>query len=225
MKYKKNILIVAAHPDDDVLGCGGTISKHVKNGDIVHTLFLSDGVTSRLNFGSKNNVDVRTNFAINASRLLGSEDPTFIGFPDNMMDTVPLLKIVQAIESHISMIEPVVVYTHYSDDLNVDHQITHKAVMTACRPKPNFCVKKILSFEVLSSSEWSIGCNSFKPNYFVDISDTIKEKISAFKEYKTEILSFPNSRSIESIKALGIMRGGSVGMSVAEGFMVERILL
>jgi len=151
----KNILVVAAHPDDEVLGCGGTIVRHVDNGDKVFILFLSDGVTSRINYSDKNDKLMRIKAGIDASICLGVEAPQFLNLPDNKMDTIPFLNVVQEVEKVISKIKPSVVYTHHAGDLNIDHQITHKAVMTAARPQPDCLIHEIYSFEVLSSTEWS----------------------------------------------------------------------
>ena len=220
---EKVILVVAAHPDDEVLGCSGTVARHVSDGDNVHTVFMSDGVTSRSGVDS-NEVEARKQSAKNASNILGiSESPRFLGFPDNRMDTIALLDIVQTLEQVINEIEPEVIYTHHSGDLNIDHKITHQAVMTACRPQPEFCVREIYSFEVLSSTEWSTN-NPFIPNYYVDISDTLELKISAIKSYDSELRTFPHARSIEAIRALANYRGASVGVKAAEAFKVERLI-
>jgi len=217
----KQILVVVAHPDDEVLGCAGTIARHVSDGDKVYVVFMSDGVTSRTGVES-NEVEVRKQAAKDASNILGMvQSPRFLGFPDNRMDTVALLDIVQTLEQVINEIEPEVVYTHHSGDLNIDHKITHQAVMTACRPQPGFCVREIYSFEVLSSTEWSTN-NPFIPNYFVDISDILELKISAIKAYNSELRLFPHARSIESIEALVKYRGASVGVHAAEAFRLER---
>jgi len=219
----KVILVVAAHPDDEVLGCGGTVARHVDDGDEVHVIFMSDGVTSRTDIGS-NEIEIRKQAKKYACNILSIVQPTrFLGFPDNRMDTVALLDIVQILEKVINEIEPEVVYTHHLGDLNIDHKITHQAVMTACRPQPGFCVREIYSFEVLSSTEWSTN-NPFIPNYFVDISDTLELKISAIKAYSSELRTFPHARSIESIKALAKYRGASVGIRAAEAFKVERLI-
>ena len=219
----KQILVVAAHPDDEVLGCSGTMARHVSDGDKVYVVFMSDGVTSRTCVES-NEVEVRKQAAKDASNILGIvQPPRFLGFPDNRMDTVALLDIVQTLEQVINEIEPEVVYTHHSGDLNIDHKITHQAVMTACRPQPGFFVQEIYSFEVLSSTEWSTN-NPFIPNYFVDISDTLELKISAIKAYNSELRTFPHARSIESIKALAKYRGASMGIRAAEAFKVERLI-
>ena len=217
----KQILVVVAHPDDEVLGCAGTIARHVSDGDKVYVVFMSDGVTSRTGVES-NEVEVRKQAAKDASNILGIvQSLRFLGFPDNRMDTVALLDIVQTLEQVINEIEPEVVYTHHSGDLNIDHKITHQAVMTACRPQPGFCVREIYSFEVLSSTEWSTN-NPFIPNYFVDISDILELKISAIKAYNSELRLFPHARSIESIEALVKYRGASVGVHAAEAFRLER---
>jgi LmbE family N-acetylglucosaminyl deacetylase len=219
----KQILVVAAHPDDEVLGCSGTIACHVSDGDKVYVVFMSDGVTSRTGVES-NEVEVRKQAAKDAGNILGIvQSPRFLGFPDNRMDTVALLDIVQTLEQVINEIEPEVVYTHHLGDLNIDHKITHQAVMTACRPQPEFCVREIYSFEVLSSTEWSTN-NPFIPNYFVDISDTLELKVSAIKAYSSELRTFPHARSIESIKALAKYRGASMGIRAAEAFKVERLI-
>ena len=219
----KQILVVAAHPDDEVLGCAGTVARHANDGDKVHMVFMSDGVTSRSDVDS-NEVEARKQAAKNASNILGiSESPRFLGFPDNRMDTLALLDIVQTLEQVINEIDPEVVYTHHSGDLNIDHKITHQAVMTACRPQPECSVREIYSFEVLSSTEWSTN-NPFTPNYFVDISGTLELKISAIKAYGSELRIFPHARSIEAIRALANYRGASVGIKTAEAFKVERLI-
>ena len=152
----KKILVVAAHPDDEVLGCGGTMARHAKNGDKVHIVFMSDGVNSRENV-KYNEENERREYAKKASEILGAQTPKFFDFPDNMMDTVPLLEIVKELEVYIQELQPNIVYTHYKGDLNIDHQITYQAVMTACRPTPRSSITQIYLFEILSSTEWSIA--------------------------------------------------------------------
>ena len=224
MTYQKKVLIVAAHPDDEILGCGGVIARHVNNGDSVHIVFMSDGLTSRTSI-DLNEVKARKQSAKDASNILGVKNkPVFLGFSDNRMDTVALLDIVQPLEQVINEVEPKVVYTHHSGDLNIDHKITHQAVMTACRPQPGFCVREIYSFEVLSSTGWSTN-TPFIPNYFIDISNVLDLKILAIKAYSSELRTFPHARSIESIKVLAKYRGSSMGIRAAEVFQVERQLV
>lgn len=176
LSVNRTILIVAAHYDDEILGCGGTIAKHISAGDNVHIFFMADGTTSRESGPS------REKTAKLIKDFLGIKSITSLGFPDNKMDSLCLLDIVQPLEEVISRLRPEIVYTHHYGDLNIDHQLTHKAVMTAIRPQPGLSVKKILSFETPSSSEWSSPSmgSPFVPNYFVDISKHMEKKIEAF---------------------------------------------
>ncbi|MBT5399210.1 PIG-L family deacetylase [bacterium] len=222
---KKKVLVVAAHPDDEVLGCGGAILRHTDNGDEVSVIFLADGVTSRI--GNNNlKVGARMQAAINACDILGTRHPQFFEFPDNRLDALPLLDIVKKLECAIDVIKPEVIYTHHSGDLNIDHKITHQAVITASRPQPECTVREIYSFEVLSSTEWSTPSSAsfFIPNKFIDISLTLDRKLYALEAYNYEMHDFPHSRSIESVKVLAKYRGSSMGMMAAEAFKVERIL-
>ncbi len=219
----RKILIIVAHPDDEVLGCGGTIARHIISGDSVHLVFLSDGETSRNNANSLD-IELRKKSAINAGIILGvTEPPIFLQFPDNRMDSIELLDIIQKLETIIYAINPEVIYTHHSGDLNIDHQVTYQAVMTASRPLPGSSIKAIYSFEVLSSTELSTS-KFFIPNYFVDISDTLEHKISALKAYNSELNEFPYPRSIEAISAQAKYRGASVGINAAEAFSVQRLI-
>jgi len=224
---KKKVLIVAAHPDDEVIGCGGTIVRHVMAGDEVHVVFMTNGESSRIDLNCESNIVNRHQAAIDVSRLLNICTTQFFDLPDNKMDTIPLLDVVRLLESTIMKIEPSVVYTHYANDLNIDHCITHRAVMTACRPQPGCCVREIYSFEILSSTGWGGASpnSSFEPNYFVDISNVWRKKVDVLNIYNFEMRSFPHARSVEGIQALATLRGVSVGVSFAESFKVERIII
>lgn len=221
------VLVVAAHPDDEVLGCGGTIAKHVSSGDAVHIVFMTNGVESRVSESQGSlDADKRRKAAKQSCALLETSVPVFFDFPDNKMDTVALLDVVQKIETVIKSINPDIIYTHHAGDLNIDHRVTHQAVMTSCRPQPNFPVREIYSFEVASSTEWvsqSMG-SPFLPACYVDISETWSTKQKALLAYQDELREFPHSRSIEAIQALAINRGSSMGLEYAEAFQVERLL-
>ena len=219
---KKRILIIAAHPDDEILGCGGTIAKLKETNDI-NVLFMTNGVSSR--GGNKKDIIKRKKACLNLFKYLSLPTPAFFNFPDNQMDKVPLLKIVKKIEKKIRYLKPETIITHYSHCLNIDHRMTFEAVITACRPINNLSVKKILSFEVQSSTDWALfkGKN-FQPNYFVDISNHIKKKIKLIKFYKDELRNYPHSRSIYSIKSLASIRGVSCGVKYAEAFYLNRLL-
>jgi len=177
------ILVVAAHPDDEVLGCGGTIAKHVSNGDHVHVVFMADGVGSR--GGELDQTMQERVLAMNtAAKILGTSSTTCLGFPDNRMDSIALIDIVQPLETIIERLNPEIIYTHHCGDLNVDHRLTHQSVMTACRPVPGSSVKEILAFEVLSSTEWqSPGAMPFVPNVVIDISHHLETKLAAVEAY------------------------------------------
>ncbi len=223
---KKKVLVVAAHSDDDALGCGGTLLKLANQGHEIHAIYFTDGVSSR-----KKDKDLekkifnRKKDSVKASKILGIKSIQNLSYPDNQLDTIPLLKITRNIEKAINTIKPDILFTHYENDLNIDHQIIFKAVMTATRPKPKTKIKKIFLFETLSSTEWKYSIKKkqqFNPNYFVDISKTINKKIKAFSCYKNEVCDWPHPRSLKGIKTLAMYRGQSVGIKFAEAFYLLR---
>jgi len=217
----KTILVIAAHSDDEALGCSGVIARHVAEGDNVHLLFMTDGVASRSGSGDGDN---RLTSAHSASKILRVTSFTNLNFPDNQMDSIPLLSIVKEVENKISGLQPEIIYTHHTGDLNVDHQITHKAVVTACRPQPSFCVEEIYAFEVLSSTEWNTpGVAAFSPNVFIDITDYIDIKKQVIEVYSEEMRQPPHSRSIDNALRLNALRGNSVGVDYAEAFELIRM--
>lgn len=218
-----DVLAVLAHSDDEALGCSGAIAKHVAEGDSVHLLFMTDGVASRIE--SKNNAEERLTAAQDAAQILGVSSFTNLNFPDNKMDSIPLLDVVKEIEDKITQLQPKIIYTHHVADLNIDHQVTHKAVITACRPQPDFCVKEIYAFEVLSSTEWQTpGVGSFNPNVFINITDYIDLKKQVLEVYSEEMHQQPHSRSVDNALRLNALRGNSVGVDYAEAFIAIRIL-
>lgn len=226
MKY----LIIAAHPDDEVLGCGGSIAKWSRSGSEVHILIMAEGATSRdksrNRLKRKNEILSLAQSANRACEILGAKSVQLLKFPDNRMDSVDLLDVIKDIESYIRKIKPEVLVTHHSGDLNIDHQVIHKAVITASRPQPGHFVKRILSFEVPSSTEWNTHSSSvpFVPNYFEDITDTLKLKIQALEAYESEMREWPHSRSIKATKHLAKWRGASAGFESAEAFIILRQL-
>lgn len=215
----KKVLVVAAHPDDEVLGCGGTIARHGASGDEVSVVFMADGVSSRN--GADDEDILERKKAMNAAcSMLGIQNSYTFGFPDNRMDSVPFLDIVQKLECLLEEISPQVIYTHHSGDLNIDHRITHQAVLTACRPVPGQAVRKIYSFEVLSSTEWAL--TAFTPNVFVDITSYLQAKIEAIQCYELEMRPEPHARSVANVRRLAGLCGASVGLQAAERFVLVR---
>lgn len=222
----KSILVVAAHPDDEALGCGGTIAKFAAQGHEVHVAFLADGAGAR-EAGlrpSREVLDHRREAARRACAILGARPPLFFDFPDNQMDTVPLLHIVQTVESLVTAHSPSMVITHHADDVNVDHQRTHQAVITACRPQPSHPVATLLFFETPSSTEWMPAASGrpFAPNWFVDITSTLDRKLNALRAYEGEMRPWPHPRSHKGIEHLARWRGATMGLEAAEAFMVGR---
>ena len=161
--------------------------------------------------------------AIEANRILSVNEVKFGNFPDNRFDSVPLLDIVKVIEKVKNELKPDIVFTHYKNDLNIDHQITYKAVLTATRPMKGECVKEIYSFEVLSSTEWNYPL-SFSPDVFFDISDHMEYKKMAMQIYKSELNDYPHPRSLEGIEISAKNWGLKVGYKYAEAFKTVRVL-
>lgn len=219
-------LIVVAHPDDEVLGCGGTIAKLADNGTTVHVVFLADGVSSRNEGSLPEKLKVRRLAAKKACGILGVRSVSFEDFPDNRLDTVALLDITQRVEWYITEHRPIMVLTHHSGDLNIDHRRTLDAVVTACRPQLGHPVRSILSFEVPSSTEWQLQTSapSFQPNWFVDISATIERKLEALSAYESELRDWPHPRSLKGVEYLARWRGATVGVDAAEAFVLGRHL-
>jgi LmbE family N-acetylglucosaminyl deacetylase len=215
------ILVIASHPDDETLGCGGTLARHIEEGDDVHVICMTNGVSSRGQ--DLLAIKARQLAMCKAMKSLMVQSYQLLDYPDNKMDSLPLLEIVQCIEILINKIKPNIVYTHFYGDLNIDHQITYRAVMTACRPQPGFSVGEINCFEIPSSTNWE-GSNQsiFHPNMFIDITNYWKYKKRALKDYKIEMKSVPHYRSIDSLDILSRMRGYSHGLERAEAFVTVR---
>ena len=217
------VLVVAAHPDDEALGAGATLARHTLSGGAVHILFLTDGVAARCSVDAKAR-DARRAAATAAAEILGAKPPRYFDGPDNQLDTLPLLTIAKAVEKAIAEVNPAIIYTHHGADLNVDHRVAHQAVLTAARPMPGMPVRAIYAFEVPSSTEWSspaIG-EPFHPTRFVDATRTLDRKTAALAAYKEEMRPFPHPRSIEAVQALMRWRGATVGCETAEAFEVIR---
>ena len=221
----KKVLILAAHADDDILGCGGTMAKHSDQGDEVSVLFLTNGVGARGKGDSiPQNIDFRDQAAEKALAIVGAKLVDRLDFPDNAIDSLPRIKVIRAVENVININRPDVIYTHHGGDLNVDHRRALEAVMTACRPQPESSVSKIYSFEVASSTGWQGNTlfNPFVPNHYVEITEQLDRKMEALGAYEEEMRAFPHARSIEALQHMARWRGSQVGVAAAEAFVVER---
>jgi len=223
MIENEQILIIAAHPDDEILGCGGTIVKLSKKNKIT-ALILGEGIMSRNSIINKNAILKLRKDARKAQEIIGINNLYFEEFPDNSFDSIPFLKITKKTEDYIKKINPDIIFTHHHSDLNIDHRITFQAVLTSCRPQPDFKHPDIYCFEIPSSTDYQIltGENIFKPNVFIDITETIDIKLEALKCYKSEIRQFPHSRSIDGIKLMAQDWGRKVGKEYIEAFELIR---
>ena len=221
------VLVVAAHPDDEVLGCGATAARLVQEGHEVHFSILGEGITSR--HGQRSETDAAQLEKLHrqahaAAAKVGVNNLILDKLPDNRLDTVPLLEIVKIVENLIERIGPEVIYTHHGGDLNVDHEVVHRAVLTATRPLAKQSVREIYSFEVPSSTEWAFQQfqSSFRPTVFVDVSRTLEAKVAAMGCYETEARKFPHPRSPEALRAIAMRWGSVCGCGAAEAFELVR---
>ncbi len=220
----RNILVIAAHPDDEALGCGGTLLRHCAEGDNVYLMFLTDGISARSNIDASSR-NIRHAGLEKAKSYLTPATIHCENFPDNALDSVPLLNIVQAIENIAASCAPDIIYTHWPEDLNIDHAIAARATLTAFRPLPNSTVTHIYGFEVPSSTEWTVSAHAFTPNHFVDVSSYMEEKEQLLRCYADEMRPAPHARSYETLHARAIWRGHSVGLKAAEAFVTLRTLV
>lgn len=221
------ILVVAAHPDDEILGVGGTIARKVAEGQKAYALILGEGQTSRWdnrNLVESSVIEKLHENTLEAAKIIGYSKVFFENYPDNRFDSVDLLDIVKTVEQYIRMLQPDVIFVHHSGDLNIDHRIANKAVLTAARPTENCGVKEIYAFETVSSTEWNFGSRetSFYPNVYVNIEKYFDLKCKAMKSYKSELCQFPHPRSIEMLEILAKKWGSTVGKQYVEAFETIR---
>lgn len=224
MSEAKVALVVAAHPDDEVLGCGGTVAVLAASGWSVHSLIMAEGATSRDDArdpsGQQENLSELARCAAEAAEHLGAEKPRLLDFPDNRMDSVDRLDVVKKIEKEIARVGPVRIFTHSSCDVNIDHRVVHDAVIAATRPQPHHFRGEVFFFETVSSTEWRppTSLRPFMPTVFCDISAYLPAKLAALGAYAPEMRAYPHARSIEAVEYLARVRGASVGLAAAEAF-------
>ncbi len=221
------VLVIAAHPDDEVLGCGATAARLVMEGHEVHFAILGEGLTARHSVQTE--TDARQLAALHrqahaAAAKVGVKHVVLNKLPDNRLDTVPLLEVIKVVEELIERLKPEVIYTHHAGDLNVDHGVIHRAVLTATRPMSGQVVREIYAFEVPSSTEWAFQRlePAFRPNVFVDVTRTLEAKIAAMECYESEARKFPHPRSPEALRAIAMRWGSVAGCGAAEAFELVR---
>ena len=226
LKNYERTLIIAAHPDDEILGCGATMKRLCEDGAVVRTVILGEGKTSRDERRDREARDREINAlrdeVRSANQLVGVTDVHVHDFPDNRFDSVPLLDIVKVVERHVDEFHPTAVFTHFADDMNVDHTVTNRAVLTATRPLPGNTVSLVVAFEVLSSTGWYYP-HGFVPNMFVAVDEKqLEAKVDAMAAYQSELRDYPHPRSLDAIRDLARYRGSAIGALQAEAFFLLR---
>lgn len=217
-----NILIIAAHPDDEILGCGGFIAKHKILGCNFKILFIGEGSTCRyddyLAAEASSAVEIRNSHALRALNTLGVSDVVFKNLRCGALDQYPIIEINKIIEAEIADFNPDLVLTHSDVDINNDHRIVNRATLMATRPGAKNHIKRLMAYEVLSSTEWGFS-NVFRPNYFENLEgEHLASKIKALNEYQTEVKDFPFPRSDEGVMTLAKIRGMQMGVRYSEAF-------
>jgi len=217
------VMVIAAHPDDEVLGCGGAIARLASEGHPCNALIVGEGITSR--HLHREDADLallaaHQSRAQEAGRLLGVSEVKILGFPDQRLDQMPFLELVHSLEREIDRIRPEWIFTQHGGDLNLDHALVFRATMTASRPMAGGNVRRLLAFETASATEWAFGqfAPVFQPDTFFDITSTLERKLSAIQVYESETRAYPHPRSPEALTAQARRWGSVVGVAAAEAF-------
>lgn len=215
------ILIIAPHPDDEIIGVGGTIAKRVKEGNEVYVCIVTKGKEPlfKEDFIEQGRRECRK-----ADALLGVKQTIFLDFPAVMLETIPRYELNEKISEVVQNIKPDEIYIPHRGDMQLDHQIVVDATMVAVRPKYEHKIKRVYAYETLSETGWNIPntVNEFIPNVYEDISETLKEKLLAMNIFKSQLGTFPDARSIVAMEALARFRGATVGVNAAEAFTLIR---
>jgi LmbE family N-acetylglucosaminyl deacetylase len=223
------VLVIAAHPDDEVYGMGGTIAKLASQGDKVYVLIVTDGCTSQYRHSSNLDEILKRKYeeAKRANDVLGVQKIFYGNLPDMRLDITEHIEVNNVIENVVKEIEPDVVYTHFYGDVNLDHQCVYRSTLVAVRPLPGQSVKELYCYRVPSSTEWSPQNSSttFMPNVYSDISNYFMKKYDAIMQYQTEIKDYPHPRSIECVEKLDFCTGLKCGLASAEEFMLLRKII
>jgi N-acetylglucosamine malate deacetylase 1 len=220
------VLVIAAHPDDEMLGLGGTLAKHASQGDEVHVLMITEGSSTQYKDNPEMIEQKKCEIAM-VKKILNFAEVHFVNLPDMQLDTLAHIDVNSPISKAIEELSPKVVYTHFYGDVNKDHRVIFESTMVAVRPSKYSSVKKVICFNTPSSTEWNIqqAHTAFMPNMYVDISEHLEDKINALKQYESEIREYPHPRSAESIRIHANYWGSHIGVEAAEAFMVVREII
>jgi LmbE family N-acetylglucosaminyl deacetylase len=211
------VLVVATHPDDEILGCGGTVALHTRGGDIVHSIIVCEGESHRY---SDRICNIQRPQAEAAANILGVEEIHYLAFPDQRLDTLPLIDVISSLEEIVKKFQPNIIYSQYGGDINRDHEIVFKAMLVACRPiEPQ--IQSIYAFETSSSTEWAYPRN-YVPDTWIDISNTLDSKLAAMSCYAEEVRQWPHPRSLEALRSKAEAAGSQVCLAAAETYMSIR---
>ena len=213
---KNKILVIAAHPDDEVLGCGGTIALHARAGASVTTVIVCEGESLRY---GREGVGQRSDIE-RVAKILGIQDSRLLGFSDQRLDTVPLTEVITPLEEVVRKFQPNLVYCQYGGDVNRDHELLFKALLVATRPTEK-CIQAIYTFDTASSTEWAFP-RTFVPDTWVDISSTLEVKLEAIACYRSELREYPHPRSLDALRYKAKAWGSQVCLDAAEVFMTVR---
>ena len=224
------LLVIAAHPDDDVLGCGGTMAKAKALNSKIKILYLGEGVSSRFGIGNENSKqslkarEIRKKECIKSLKVLDIKSYVFEERYCTRFDEYPLLNLVKSIEREINKFKPTIIFTHNPSEVNIDHRLTYQAVEVATRPNSNSPVKEVYSFEIVCSGGWKF-LKQFSPTTYVDITKFFNKKLKSWNKYKNEAKKFPFPRSREGLEVLAKYRGMQSSFKYAEAFKLERELI
>lgn len=218
-----NILVIATHPDDEVLGCGGVIARHVSHGDRVEVVVVTRGAPDLY---SEDQVATLRKELHEAHSILGISVAHFLDFPAPKLDAVPLHELADSLSARMRDYRPDVVYLPHRGDLHSDHRAVFQSALVAARPIGSPSVRRLLSYETLSETEWAapVGEDAFLPNVFIDITDFLEKKKQAMAAYRSQLKEFPHPRSLQSLESLARLRGGTAGFRAAEAFQLVREL-
>jgi LmbE family N-acetylglucosaminyl deacetylase len=215
------IVVIGAHPDDELLGAGGTLARHVLAGAEVHAVVVADGAGSRYPGDMMATLEKD---ARRAGEVIGFATMRFLALPDQRLDVEPLIELTQLLEAELDEIGPQVVLTHFPHDVNTDHGQVAKAAWTACRPYYRRGLRRFAVFETPSSTEWAwpIDGTGFQPTLFVDVAETLDVKTEAMECYESELRDYPHPRSSRALRERAAFWGSQVGLLAAEPFRVLR---
>ncbi|HJU55720.1 MAG TPA: PIG-L deacetylase family protein [Pyrinomonadaceae bacterium] len=215
MMANKNILVVAAHPDDEVIGAGGTIAAHAARGDQVFIAILTEGASVQFP-GEDDKISLKKRQALDAARMLGAKKVFSGDFPDQRLDATPVLEVNRFVERVAREVEPHVIYTHHFADLNSDHRVAYEAAAVAARPFSLPSFERLLCYSVDTLTHAGQGAQQF--NVYSDITETLEVKLKAMQIYETEVRAYPHPRSVEAMRYMALRNGAMVGLRAAEVF-------